>query len=139
MVSTRVVFVGSAGIFGAAVHVRGVIIVLEEVGDALKLDAAEVVLAVRVVVVRELVEAANFLKQLREVPSESAATPSVMTTLPPVKVRRSKSLSSRIRTLLSLFDMAASVSFGWAILHIFAFVRRHVTCAAMRAVIVTRC
>ena len=47
---------GVGGIFRTAVHVEGVVVDFEEVGFALDLEAAEVVLAVRVVVRGEFVE-----------------------------------------------------------------------------------
>jgi hypothetical protein len=50
-------------IFGAALHAGGVIIELEEVGCAPQLDSAEVVLVVRVVVLREIVEGPNRREQ----------------------------------------------------------------------------
>ena len=59
MVSTRVVTFGSAGVFGAACHVEGVVIDLEEVGLSLDREGAEVVLAVRVIVLREIAEGLN--------------------------------------------------------------------------------
>ena len=50
MVSTRVVFSGSAGSSEPPTHVEGVVVDLEEVGFSVDFEAAEVVLAVWVVV-----------------------------------------------------------------------------------------
>src|ERR1035437_7954423 len=47
------------GVFGAAIHVEGVVIDLEEVGLSLDSEVAEVVLAVRVIVLREIAEGLN--------------------------------------------------------------------------------
>jgi hypothetical protein len=58
--------VGIGGIFGATLHVGGIVIHLEEVPDAGYLEAAEVVFAMRVIVRREFVEVANAFKDDRE-------------------------------------------------------------------------
>jgi len=47
------------GVFRTAVHIEGVVVDLPEVRLALDFDAAEVVLAVRVIVLREIAEGLN--------------------------------------------------------------------------------
>ena len=97
MVSTRVVFVGSAGIFGAAVHVRRVVVQFKKVRLLGEFDAAEVVFAVRVVVGAELRKRAYALQE-RGIRFEGQCSyAGVTTTRPPINVVRNASLRARMR------------------------------------------
>jgi hypothetical protein len=85
-------------IFRPALHVAGVVIDLEEVDYALKLNAAEVVLPVRVVVAREVVERPNRGEESGLVSAGRLSTPWVSSTVPPTKVLRKLSFSTRMRS-----------------------------------------
>jgi hypothetical protein len=54
-------------VFGAPVHVGGVVVHFEKVGLLVKVDGPEIVFAMRIVVFGEFAKAANTLKQLREI------------------------------------------------------------------------
>ena len=99
-VSRRVVSLDRR-VLGAAFHVQGVVIDLPEIRLALDLEVSEVVLTVRVIVLREIAEGLNRQEYAALVLIGRPLTPAVITTWPPMKVLRKLSLSTRMRSEFS--------------------------------------
>ena len=100
IVKTRVVLDGSLGILRSELHVRIVVIDFEKELASCEREVAEVVLAVRVVLLGELREVATRRITMAFTSGGKALTPAVSKTLPPVIVVRNASLSARIFSVL---------------------------------------